>query len=170
MGILYYLLKFALKIKAINEMGISETLRELIKEVRDPRGKSWGVSRRQKQSTFKRQVLTTALVGVQMRKHRICLWLILGKSVSVTWWGITYTTGLRGEEECLRQIKWIILLFLQSADWQCIQRGAGSQAWAEWEAQECGERQEEADSFLGNETAAEDGDLRAKAIRGGETS
>lgn len=73
MGILYYLLKFALKIKAINEMGISETLRELIKEVRDPRGKSWGVSRRQKQSTFKRQVLTTALVGVQMRKHRICL-------------------------------------------------------------------------------------------------
>lgn len=46
MGILYYLFKFVLKIKVINEMGISEIFREFIKEVRDSRGKSWGVLRR----------------------------------------------------------------------------------------------------------------------------
>lgn len=40
MGTLYFLLKLALKIKSINEMAISKTLRKSIKEIRELRGRN----------------------------------------------------------------------------------------------------------------------------------
>lgn len=128
MGTLYFLFNFALKNKGYWWSGISQTLREFIKETREPRGKKRGVGFKETETVNFQEAGNYHSFGWGTKENTLNLSVTDIRRVSFSHRvGQTLHYRVERREGVLKtdQIDYYFF-FLQSVDWHCIQRGAGS--------------------------------------------